>query len=169
MASINSQRQAYALLIIGLISLLGAWLLHPDPYSYPIGVLLFGVGMLIAALLNPARLVIASSLTTAIGIALFLGFKRLIPGGQIFPAFIFAIGVGLLAIAFAARRGYVGRGALSPAIIVLVAGLIEILLAAHLTPSGLIPFALSLWFPGLGLLVLGILYFFFGREPGRKS
>ncbi|GER90653.1 hypothetical protein KDW_48150 [Dictyobacter vulcani] len=102
---------------------------------------------------------IAGSLVTALGLAVFLGFSGLIPGGQIFPAYILALGVGLLAVAFAARRGYVGRGALSPALIVIGAGLIEILLIAHLTPAGLIPFALSLWLPGLALLVLGIIYF----------
>ena len=166
--STNQRYQAYALLLIGIILLLGAWLLHPDPYTYPIGVFLLGAGMLIAALLNPARLVIAASLTTAIGIAVFLGFKRLIPGGQVFPVYILALGIGLLAIAFAARRGYVERGAMSPAIIVFAIGLIEILLAARLTPSGLIPFALSLWLPGLGLLLLGIVYFFIGSEPRRK-
>lgn len=165
----NQQRQASALLLMGVILLLGAWLWHPNPYDYPLGIFLLGAGMLIAALLNPARLVIASSLTTAIGVAVFLGFKKLIPGSQVFPVYIFALGVGLLAVAFAARRGYVGRGALSPALIVLAVGLIEIILAAHLTPSAFIPFALSLWLPGIGLLLLGLYYFFSSKTLGRKG
>ncbi|BCL77788.1 hypothetical protein ccbrp13_02530 [Ktedonobacteria bacterium brp13] len=155
----QEQRQAYALLLIGIILLLTAWLLHPNPTNYPVGILLLGVGMLISSLLNPGRLVIAGSLTTVLGIAVFLAFKGLLPANQILPAYIIALGIGLLIIAIAARRGYVGRGALSPAIIVLGVGLIQVLLAAHLTPPGLIPFALSLWLPGLGLLLLGIIYF----------
>jgi hypothetical protein len=166
---INQQRQTYALLLLGIILLLGAWLLHPNPFDYPVGILLLGVGMLISSLLNPERLVIASSLTTAIGVAVFLAFKGLIPGNQVFPAYILALGIGLLVIAFAARRGYVGRGAISPAIIVIGVGLIEALLAGHLTPPGFIPFALSLWLPGLGLLVLGIIYFMMGRGSRKEG
>ncbi|WP_126580016.1 hypothetical protein [Tengunoibacter tsumagoiensis] len=165
----RSQRQAYTLLIVGIILLLGAWLLHINPYAYPLGVFLLGAGMLVAAFIDPARLMIAGSMTTAIGIAVFLGFRGLIPGSQIFPTYILALGIGLLAVAFAARRGYVGRGAISPAIIVLGVGLIEILLAAHLTPSSLIPFALSLWFPGLGLILLGILYLIRSMKEVRES
>jgi len=164
----NQQRQAYALLLFGAILLLGAWLLHPNPFDYPIGVLLLGVGMLISSLLNPGRLIIASSLTTAIGVAVFLVFKGVIPGNQALPAYILALGIGLLAIAIAARRGYVGRGAVSPAGIVIGVGLIEVLLVGHLTPPGLIAFALSLWLPGLGLLLLGIIYFLMGRKSGRE-
>src|SRR5215469_9366156 len=116
-ASARQQRQTYALLLLGIVLLLGAWLLHPNPSNFPAGVLLFGVGMLISSLFNPGRLIIASSLTTSIGIAVFLAFKGQIPGNQVFPAYILALGIGLLAIAFAARRGYVGRGAISPALI----------------------------------------------------
>lgn len=155
----SQQRQAYVLLLLGIISLLAAWLLHPDPIKYPLGVLFLGVGMLIATLFNPGRLVIASCLTTAIGIAVFFTFTGQLPGNLVFPVYILALGIGLLAIAFADRRGYVGRGALSPAIIIMGVGIIEILLAKHLTPAGFVPFMLSLWLPGLGLLVLGIIYF----------
>ncbi len=115
--------------------------------------------MLLAALLNPARLVIASCLTTALGVAVFLTFRQMIPGNQILSAYILAIGVGLLAIAVAGRQGYVKAGALSPVVIVLAVGIIEYLLAKGLTPSWLIPFALSLWLPGIGLLLLSIGYF----------
>lgn len=164
---VNRQRQVYTLLLLGIICLLGAWLIQLKSSDYPLGVFLFGAGMLISSLFNPGRLVIASSLTTAIGIAVFVGFKGLIPGNQIFPAYILALGIGLLAIAFAVRRGYVGRGAISPACIVIGVGLIEVLLVGRLTPPGLIPFALSLWLPGLGLLVLGILYFLIDRRFSR--
>jgi hypothetical protein len=165
----NQQSQAYVLLLFGAMLLLGAWLVHPNPSDYPGGVLLFGVGMLISSFLYPGRLIIASSLATALGVAVFLVFKGLIPGSQAFPTYILAIGIALLAIAFAGRRGYVGRGAVSPAGIVIGVGLIEVLLIGHLTPPWLIPFALSLWFPGLGLLVLGIIYFVMGKRPRRAG
>ena len=61
--------QAYVLLLLGIIFLLLAWLLHPSTSEYPIGVMMLGIGMAIAALLNPYRLVIASWLTTLLGIA----------------------------------------------------------------------------------------------------
>ncbi len=85
-------------------------------------------------------------------------FSGRISGSQVFPAYIIAIGLGLLGIAFMARRGYVGAGAVTPALLVLVVGVIESLLAAHLTPHDFIPFMLSLWLPGIGLLVLGLVY-----------
>lgn len=151
-------RQAYVLLFLGMVFLIAAWLLRLNPLTYPLGILCFGLGMLVVALLNPARLMIAACLTTALGIAVFLAFRQIIPGNQILAAYIFAIGVGLFAIALAARRGYVGRGALSPAIIVIGVGIVEYLLAKGLTPSWFIPFALSLWLPGIGLLVLGLGY-----------
>jgi hypothetical protein len=163
-ATTSARRQVYALLLLGIISLLGAWLFHPNPSDYPIGVFVLGIGMLIATFLYPYRLIIASSLTTAMGIAVYLAFKGLLPGQQVFPAYILALGIGLLAIAFAGRRGYVRSGAISPAVIVIGIGLIEVLLVERLTPPGLIPFALSLWLPGSGLLILGIIYFLVGRR-----
>ncbi|HEY7414617.1 MAG TPA: hypothetical protein VH593_05460 [Ktedonobacteraceae bacterium] len=150
-------RQALALLLLGIICLLIAWLLHP---TYPIGVLVLGLGMLVAVLFNPHRLVIAASLVTAVGLAVFLFFSHALPGNQVLSSYIVAIGIGLLAIAFATRRGYVGAGAVSPALIVLLVGVVEALLAANLTPPGFISFMLSFWLPGLGLLVLGLIYLF---------
>lgn len=148
----RNRRQAGVLLLFGVICLLLAWLLHPD---YPIGVLVFGLGMLLSLTLNPYRLGIAACLTTALGVAVYLVFRGLAP---VLPAYILALGVGLLGIALLGRRGYVGKGALSPSIIVIGVGIIEYLLTKNLTPAGFIPFMLSLWLPGIGLLVLGLLY-----------
>src|SRR5579883_1273877 len=82
-------RQAYVLLLLGAIFLLAAWLLKLNPLAYPLGILCFGLGMLVASLLNPARLVIAACLTTALGVAVFLAFRQIIPGNQILSAYIF--------------------------------------------------------------------------------
>ena len=158
---IRTLRQALVLLLLGIICLLIAWLLHP---TYPVGVLALGLGMLVAVLFNPQRLVIAASLVTAVGLAVFLFFSHILPGNQVLSSYILAIGVGLLAIAFATRRGYVGAGAVSPALLVLLVGAIEALLAANLTPPGFIPFMLSFWLPGLGLLVLGLIYLLANRR-----
>jgi len=150
--------QAYVLLLLGIIFLLLAWLLHPSTSEYPIGVMMLGIGMAIAALLNPYRLVIASWLTTLLGIAVFLFFSHRIPGDQIFPAYIIAMGVALIGIALMGRRGYIKAGAITPGIIVLLVGIIEALLLAGRTPNNFVPFMLSLWLPGIGLCVLGLLY-----------
>ncbi|HEV2662092.1 MAG TPA: hypothetical protein VGU68_15900 [Ktedonobacteraceae bacterium] len=159
-ARANRLRQVYTLLALGVIFVLAALILRPDPYSFPAGVLLFGAGMLVAMLLYPLRLGIAGCLTTALGIAVFLTFKHIIPGNLVLAFFILAIGVGLLGIALLARQGYVGKGALSPAFIVLLVGLIELLLPLNFTPPNFVLFMLSLWLPGIGLLVVGIAYLF---------
>lgn len=150
-------RQIYALLILGVICLLLAWLWHP---SYPLGVLVLGVGMSIATLLNPYRLAAASWLVTPLGLAVFLAFNRTLPGGEIFPVYIIALGIGLLGCALMARRGYIGKGPVTPGLIVLVVGLVEYLLIGGHTPNNFVPFMLSFWLPGAGLLLLGILYLF---------
>ncbi len=159
-ARTNRLRQTYTLLALGVVFILMALILRPDPYQYPLGVLLFGAGMLIAAFLYPPRLMIGGWLMTALGVAVFFAFKRIIPGNQVLAFYILAIGAGLCAIALMARRGYVGKGALSPAIIVLLVGIVEVLLTLNFTPPNFIPFMLSLWLPGIGLLLVGIIYFF---------
>src|SRR5438876_3423152 len=157
--------QAYVLLILGIVCLLAAWLIHPNTGEYPVGVMIFGFGMLIACLINPYRLVIASFLTTTLGIAAYLFFKHLIPGNEVFPVYIIAIGIGLLGIALMARRGYVGAGAVTPGILVLGVGIIEYCLIrcyniGGLTPEPFITLMLSLWLPSIGLLLLGVIYLF---------
>jgi len=159
----NMYLQAYVLLISGFACLLAAWLIHPNTSEYPVGVMIFGFGMLIACIINPYRLVIASFLTTALGIAVYLFFKHLIAGNEVFPEYITAIGIGLIGIAFMARRGYVGAGALTPGIFVLGVGIIEYWLIdgysiGSLTPERFISFMLSLLLPGIGLTILGFTY-----------
>ncbi len=153
----NNRRQAYVLLVLGVLFLLFALILHPNPFAYPLGLLLFGVGMLIAAFFNPYRLMIGGILVTVIGASIFFAFKNtIIPDAN--NSIVLAIGLGMLGMAFAARRGYITAGALTPAIIVLLVGLVEYGPTAHYLPSIAAPFILSLWFPGLGLLLLGLIY-----------
>lgn len=157
-ARANNRFQAFVLLLLGLLFLVLAWLVHPSTKDYPIGVLMLGVGMLLASALNPYRLVSAGFLVTLLGLAVFLAFRQFIPGSQVLSVYILAIGLALLGIAMMARRGFVGPGAVTPGLIVIVVGIIEYLLAAGYTPSNFIPFMLSLWLPGVSLLVLGVIY-----------
>jgi len=152
--------QAFLLLLSGVLCLLAAWLLHPNPFAYPIGIVVLGLGMLVAAALNPYRLVAGGILTTLIGVAVFLSFKPVIPvlRGQDLVTFLLAVGLAELAIALMTRRGYIGVGAVTPGLIVVAVASIELLLAEHLTPGNFVPFMLSLWLPGIGLLVLGLMY-----------
>ena len=155
--------QAYVLLILGIACLLAALLIHPSTSDYPVGVMIFGLGMLIACIVNPYRLVIASFLTTTLGITAYLFFKHLIVGNEVFPEYIIAMGIGLIGIALMARLGYVGTGALTPGIFVLGVGIIEYWLISgysvgSLTPERFITFMLSLWLPSSGLLLLGLIY-----------
>lgn len=149
------RRQAGALLVLGALCLLLAWLWHP---AYPLGILVLGLGISIAALLNPQQLTGPAWLVTLIGLAVFLAFNHNVPGSQIFPIYIIALGIGLLGCALMGRLGYIGKGAVTPGLIVLVIGLIEYLLIGGYTPHNFVPFMLSFWLPGFGLLILGVLY-----------
>ena len=153
----HNRRQAYILLVLGILFLLFAWILQLNPFVYPLGLFLFGVGMLIAAFFNPHRLMIGGILVTLIGASIFLAYKHtIIPDAG--NSIVFAIGLGMVGIALAARRGYITAGALTPAVIVLLVGLVEYgPIGRYLAPPAA-PFILSLWFPGLGLLVLGLIY-----------
>ncbi len=153
----HNRRQAYVLLVLGILFLLFAWLLQLNALAYPLGLFLFGVGMLIAAFFNPHRLMIGGILVTLIGASIFLTYKHsIIPDGG--NSIVFAIGLGMLGMAFAARRGYITAGAITPAVIVILVGLVEYgPIGRYLAPPAA-PFILSLWFPGLGLLVLGLIY-----------
>ncbi|MFL5656302.1 MAG: hypothetical protein ACJ8CB_19235 [Ktedonobacteraceae bacterium] len=150
----SNRRQAYALLLLGVVFLIIAWLGILNPY--PLGVLLFGLGMLGVAPLNPRRFLSTGWLMTSLGVATFLMFRHSIPGSQLLTAHLLAIGVGLLGIAWMARRGCISTGTLTPGLFVVGVGVTEYLQAAHLTPASLLPFALSLWLPGSGLFVLGL-------------
>src|SRR5258708_35761646 len=95
----TSRLQAFLLLILSVFCLLAAWLLHPNPFAYPVGILLLGLGMLLAAALNPYRLVIGGILTTLIGIAVLLTFKQVFPvlRGLYLVPFILSIVIDILA------------------------------------------------------------------------
>lgn len=173
--------QAYVLLILGIISLIAAQVLHLNPFAYPIGILVFGVGLLIAFFFNPRHLAVASWMLVFIGLEIYLLFKNVIPGNQTLSTFVFAIGLGLLTVMILSRLGFVGKGAISPVIFVLIFGILEYLLAARLLttsfaslgfsglinadsalPTNAFNFLLSLWLPGIGLILFGLYYLVVG-------
>src|SRR2546425_12479057 len=65
--------QSYVLLGLGVIFLLAALLLRLNARAYPVGLLLFGLGVLVAAAVNRVRLVIAGLFYTFVGAAFVLG------------------------------------------------------------------------------------------------
>ncbi len=62
---VKNRRQAYALLLLGVVFLFIAWLGILNPYA--VGVVLFGLGMLAVAPLNPRRYLSAGWLTCRCG------------------------------------------------------------------------------------------------------
>ena len=116
--------------------------------------MIFGLGMLIACIVNPYRLVIASFMTTASGVAVYLFFKHLIPGNEVFPEYIIAIAIGLIGIALMACAVMLGRATFTPGIFVSGVGIIELgaingYSIGSLTPERFITCMLSFGFPGL--------------------
>ena len=70
----NNLLQAIVLLLLGVVFLAIAWLGMLNTYS--MGVLLFGLGMLGVAPLNPRRFLPAGWLTTTLGVATFSSVKE---------------------------------------------------------------------------------------------
>jgi hypothetical protein len=151
---VNIRRQAYALLLLGIVFLILARLGILNPSS--LGVLLLGLGILGVAPFNPMRFLSSGWLMASLGVATFLMFRHSIPDSQVLTAHLLAIGLGLLGIAWMARRGYIRAGALTPGFFVVGVGVIEYLQAEHLMPPTVVSFALSLWLPGFGLFALGL-------------
>jgi hypothetical protein len=153
--------QAYILLGFGLIFLLGALLLHLNPFAVPVGLFLFGLGLLISAAFNPARLMIPGVIYTLIGAVIFIAYKPIIPfipydGGLV----VIVVGIAMLALALLARQGYVGKGAMSPGFLVLLVGLFLYPPTGKAATKFFAPIILSLWFPGVMLLLIGLIYWF---------
>lgn len=148
--------QAGILIGLGLLCVLSAALLKLPTSSYPVGIMVLGLGLLVAALVNPARLLPAACMFAPLGIVVFLVFRQIIPGSQVLSTYILTLGLGLLAVALLTRAGYIGSGAVTPALLVLLVGAIEVYLPG--ASSNFLPFALSLWLPGIVFLVLGAIY-----------
>ena len=97
----HNRRQAYILLLLGGVFLALTQLRVLSPY--PVGELLFGLGMLVASVLNPSRFMVAGWLASSIGVATVLIFGHFIPADQVLTAHILAIGMGLLGITWMTR------------------------------------------------------------------
>lgn len=172
----RNRLQAYVLIILGIICLLLAWLLspdrfhfsrytnsanfpfYPDPHHYPIGLLALGVGFLIAFFFNPRRLAVLTWMVLLMGIEIYLLYTNRIPGNQALSTFVLAIGIGLIGVAIVSILGLVRRWPFAAAIFVIIVGILEYLLAANMLPSFWVSFILTLWMPGVVLLIFGIVF-----------
>ena len=67
--------------IVGVIFLIAAVVVHLvlriSPFTYPLGILLLGVGLLIAMVFNPRRLAVITWLALFLGLEVFLLYKNL--------------------------------------------------------------------------------------------
>jgi len=151
----HNRTQAGFLLLLGIMFLIGAesGVLN----AYPVGELCFGLGMLAASPFNTQRFLAAAWLTTLIGLAGFLVFVHMLPVTQFLAVHVLAIGFGLLGTCWMAHQRYISSSTLTPAMLIVGVGVVEYLQAGHLTPPHFLTFALSLWFPGYGLLLLGLI------------
>ncbi len=157
--------QASALLIFGLLFLLGAIFFPVQPLKVPVGLFCFGLGILLSTVFNPSRLVIAGVLFTLIGAAIFLAYKPILPYDN--ALVVIAVGMALCILSFLTRRGYVGAGAITPGLVVLLVGLLLYPPTGGTASRFLAPFLLSLWFPGILLLLLGVIYGILSLRQGR--
>lgn len=149
--------QAFFLIALGIILLLLALILHPNPFALPIGLFVFGAGLLIAAFIHPKRLIIAGLLITLIGAAIFTAYRHVgIPYDN--SLVVIVVGVALLGIALAARCGYVSASAFTPGILVLLVGFLLYSPVGGAANRAVAPFILSLWFPGIAFVLLGVIY-----------
>ena len=155
--------QAYFLIVLGIILLLFALILRLNPFALPIGLFVFGAGLLIAAIINPKRLIIAGLLLTLIGAVIFTAYKHV---GIVYDnsLVVIVVGVALLGIALAARRGYVGASAFTPGVIVLLVGLLLYSPIGGAANRAIAPFILSLWFPGIAFVLLGVIYWILNNQ-----
>lgn len=165
--STQSTLQAVVLIGSGLLCLLGALFLHLNPLKSPIGLFCFGLGLLLSAVCNPSRLAIAGVLLTLVGAAIFLAYRPLLPYDN--ALVVLAVGVAWLILAGLSRRGYVGSGAVTPGLLVLLIGLLLYPPTGRAASRLLAPFVLSLWFPGILLLLLGMIYGVVSIWKGRSS
>ena len=106
-------------------------------------------------------------LFTLIGAAIFIAYKPLFKYDN--ALVVIAVGIALLGIAFAARRGYVGGGAFTPGILVLLVGLVLYPPIGNSIDGTIAPFILSLLFPSIMFLLLGVIYLALDRrKQGEK-
>lgn len=150
----KNRQQGGVMLLSGVVLLVMARMSVLN--AYPVGELFLGLGMLAAAPFNTRRLLAAGWLITLIGLAGFLVFGRILPTSQLLAVHVLAIGLGLLGIKWMTRRGFISEGTMTPVLLIVGVGIIEYLQAAHLTPPHFLSFALSLWFPSIGLSLSGL-------------
>lgn len=135
--------------------------LNIDPF------LAIGLGCLLAFFINTRRLFIPTAIFLPLGIVNLLANAGVINGNHSVAYYFISLGIGLLAIAYAVRRGlgWAPPGALAPGVLILLFGA-SLLAAAENSALG--DMLHSVWAPvgflgGLGLFYLARSAFGGGR------
>lgn len=153
---IRPRTQALALIALGIVCAVLALLTRPFAGS---GLLALGVGLLLAHLIYRQRLFIAGMTVTAFAVAYVLNAQHVISDGELYGAYILAAALSVGVNVIAARRGYIGHDALSPALLLALIGALVVGSALPGTDAFYANFVL-LDMPAIVLAALGIVYFF---------
>lgn len=148
--------QALALVALGIVCAVLALVSRPLAGS---GLLALGVGLLLAHLIYRSRLFIPGVTITAFAVAYLLNAAGIISNGALYGAYILAAALSVGLCAIAARAGYIGHDALSPALLL---ALIGALVVGVTLPGASAFYAtfVSLVMSAIALGALGIIYFF---------
>lgn len=144
-------RRLLALVAAAVVCAIVQLIWHP---GNEVGLLGIGLGLTLGFLVDRSRLLIAAALVTPLALANVLWSARILRA-DVDALHLLAVALGLLAIAWGARAGYVGRGALSPGLLVGLVGLLVLGLTAGIAP-GFYAWLTSLWAPVVLLPLVGL-------------
>ncbi len=154
----GARAQAVMLVALGLVCGVVAVALRLPAGS---GLLALGLGLLIAHLFYRPRLFIPGVTATLFAVAYLLNAHGAVSNGQLYGVFILAAGLSVGVMAVAARRDYegVGREPLTPALLLILIGLLVVGTTIRSAGAFYATFV-SLTMPAIALTALGALYFF---------
>ena len=160
----SARAQGIVLLGMGILCVALAILLHP---INQLDLLALGVGLFIGWAFDTRRMFIPATLITLLGLVNVLWQYGIIRGGWLEGAHLIAIGLALVVILLAARRGAltipgVGANPITPGILIAVLGITLVLLGTGIGGAVNV-FVFGLWLPALVFLVVGI-YHLLGRS-----
>ena len=151
----SARRQGSVLVAGGLICALLQATLHP---GHDLSLLALGLGLLVGHLAWRERLFIPGVMITLIALVNVLATYNIFPGDALLALDFVALGVGAGIATLAARRTYVGQNPLSPALIIIVIGVLIYGLGIASAPTDqFYQFFFTLWMPALVLAGLGVI------------
>jgi hypothetical protein len=144
-------RRLIALVAAGIVCALLQLFWHPGD---EVGLLGLGLGLCAGFLADRTRLLIPAALITPIALVNVLWTAQVLRL-DIGVLNLLAAAVGLLLIAWGARAGQVGRGPLSPAVLLGLIGLLILGLEQRVAP-GFYAWFVTLWMPAVVLPLVGL-------------